>query len=247
MLTEAIQHLYDVFRGYEPGTLHESCTCGCITREQIEALRSKELRKLTADELSYYSFKAITTFGKVRDYKHFLPRLCELIATESYPHNTEIVLAGKLEYANFINWPDNERAAVEQYLYALWDDLLHHWPYHTQVDDVLCNIALILGSPAGALDSWSALLPTQRSARLHLADWLSGGPGSENQPPPFWAEAGDGWAQVVAWQKSPAVASVMESALVEWADTDEGAKWCGTPMSPEILERMTRPWREYGL
>lgn len=228
MLTEAIQHLYDVFARYEPSTLDESCAC-CITRAEVEPLRSKGLRESTADDLSYYSFKAMTTIGTVRDYKYFLPRLCELIATAPFPKNVEIVLAGKLEYAGFANWPPDERAAVEQYLHALWDDLLHHWPYHEQADVVLCCITRVLGSPARPLEVWSALLPIERSARLHLANWLSWGPGCNDQPPPFWDEAREGWARVVAWLKSPAIASVMESAFAEWADTAEGAKWYGTP------------------
>lgn len=230
LLAQAIQHLYDAFARYEPSALDRSCAC-CVSRDDIENLRSRGLRELTANHLSYYSFKAITTIGTVSDWKYFLPRICELIATVPFPKDVETVLAGKLEHANFADWPPHERAAVEQYLHALWDDLLHTWPYHEHADVVLCCITRVLGSPAAALDAWSALLPTQRSARLHLANWLSWGPGCNDRPPPFWEDARPGWAQVVAWSKSEVVASAMESAFAEWAQTSEGAKWYGTERS----------------
>ncbi len=226
MLSDAIQRMYDVFAPYRPDTLDESCPC-CIARTDLNPLQTNNLRELSADDLSSYAFKAMTTIGTVKEWKHFLPRICELIAAGPFPKNIEIVLAGKLEYAEIGSWPAGERDAVERYLRALWSDLLHNWPHHEQPDSVLCCFARGAGSLAEAIGTWSALLPNEKNARLHLAAWLKWGPANEDTPPPFWEEAEQAWAMVVAWLRSPAVEAVRESALAEWAETAEGAEWYG--------------------
>ena len=215
MITQAIERLYDVFARYEPNTLQSSCPC-CVDRKDVELLLSEPLRKIPPSLFSRYCHKAMTTFGTVQDYKHFLPRICELVAAGELENDPEIALAGKLEYAEFANWPQEEREAIESYLRVLWEDVLHTWRHPLNAGIALCCLTRILGSPADTLETWAALLPTNRTARLHLAEWLTYGPGCDDRPPPFWEESPGGWAKVAMWIKSPAVAEVMQAAYDEW-------------------------------
>lgn len=64
----------------------------------------------------------MTTWGTVGDYKHFLPRLLELVP-EPAGITCELdieVLFGKLRYGKWDTWPEGEQRAIRHYLMALW-------------------------------------------------------------------------------------------------------------------------------
>ncbi|ASN83193.1 hypothetical protein DFI_18510 (plasmid) [Deinococcus ficus] len=64
----------------------------------------------------------MTTWGDEVDFKHFLPRLLELIAHDQL---SEIeILLGKLTYSQWWSWPDQEYAAVDAFLHTWWEDVL---------------------------------------------------------------------------------------------------------------------------
>jgi len=85
---------------------------------------SKQLRALTADDLSRYTGKAMTTWGDLRDFKHFLPRILELTAELTTPYEIWIAF-DKLEIADWENWEQNERKVVEEFMFALWENLIN--------------------------------------------------------------------------------------------------------------------------
>ncbi|OQP57155.1 hypothetical protein A3860_11365 [Niastella vici] len=86
-------------------------------------LFSKPLTHLTSDDLSTFTGKAMTTWGEVNDYKHFLPRMLELTATNNAPYDIEIIFS-KLEYGNWQTWDEIEQKAIHEYMFALWENLL---------------------------------------------------------------------------------------------------------------------------
>ena len=86
-------------------------------------LFSKQLKDLTADDLSRFAGKAMTTWGDVNDYKHFLPRIFELTGELNTPYELWIAFE-KLNYGHLNNWEDIEVKAIHNYMLALWDNLL---------------------------------------------------------------------------------------------------------------------------
>ncbi len=148
-LERAVVDLYEVFRAYRPGDRIEGCPC-CVTNDMKIALHRVPLGDLSWADLKVYSAKALTTFGTERDFKHFLPRLLELSATQpgEAPFGLEMTL-GKLVYAKWDLWPERERAVVKQYADALgmaladptnaagWDD----W----EREEVAAGLAAIRG------------------------------------------------------------------------------------------------------
>ena len=78
-LRKAIADLYNVFEDYHLDSHVEGCPC-CVTKDDKKLIEAKVLRELTADDLNHFAFNAMTTWGTVKDFKHFLPRLLELLA-----------------------------------------------------------------------------------------------------------------------------------------------------------------------
>lgn len=120
-LQQAVENLYIVFSAYPLSSL-EGCPC-CVSAADKEKVIHRPLRELTEDDLGRYAGKAMTTWGTVEDFKHFLPRLFELTAAFQAPYE-EYVIFNKLEYGHWRTWPLTEIDAIEQYFLALWDVVL---------------------------------------------------------------------------------------------------------------------------
>lgn len=233
-LRMAIERLYSVFGGYRPSTLDQSCRC-CVAESEIAALRAMPLRKLSADDLSRYASKAVTTFGGIQDFKYFLPRISELITAAPFPVNSEIAIGGKLYLADFPTWPESERGAVDQFLTTLWESALGQWPHHLGADELL-HASAAAGILPQRLETWSELATAEPTARSHLADLICRwAPFTE--APAFWSEDALGdqetsapgfapdWRPVVAWLRRPAMAKLVEAAFRDWLATPEGDAW----------------------
>lgn len=115
-LSESIRQLYNCFLRYPLKAKIEGCP-HCNLGNSESALHNKSLNDLTWDDLGVYPFKAMTTFGDVDDFKHFLPRILELLATDFFNahYDTELIL-GKLNYGKWAEWPPEEQAAIRQFL-----------------------------------------------------------------------------------------------------------------------------------
>jgi hypothetical protein len=125
-----------------------------------ERLASKALRDLDVVDLNQYAFKAMTTWGTDRDFKHFLPRLFELTLDSFSSFNFPEVLFGKLKCAKWMTWPKVEKDAIEAFLGAFWD---HHLRLPPDIPDgdgirsVLAGLAEACDSVAPYLDIWEKM------------------------------------------------------------------------------------------
>jgi len=77
-LKKAIADLYSVFKDYRLDSHVEGCPC-CVTKNDKQLIEAKVLTELSPDDLNRFAFKAMTTWGTVEDFKHFLPRQRELL------------------------------------------------------------------------------------------------------------------------------------------------------------------------
>ncbi|GIV08225.1 MAG: hypothetical protein KatS3mg019_0316 [Fimbriimonadales bacterium] len=133
-LQNAIERLYQAFSRYDTYS-GQACPC-CVDHEDHERLRSKPLRELTLEDLADYSSKALLTWGTVDDFKHFLPRMYELLA--HHPNSWLVLpeaIVGKLSLAKWRNWEPNEQSAVEEFLYAWWEHTLSTLPEYPKTID----------------------------------------------------------------------------------------------------------------
>ncbi|HEV2235881.1 MAG TPA: hypothetical protein VGR57_04385 [Ktedonobacterales bacterium] len=171
-LRAAIGGLYATFASYPLKRVIVGCP-HCVSRADSGTLHIRALDALTADDVRFYAFKAMTTFGDEEDFKHFLPRLLELLAREVEAGGAEEdlgfdeeVLGGKLAMAGYSDWPAVEREAVERFLDAMWAVLLARFPTKLEAETFLCFLAQFT-----TLDRYLALwrATRTRSALAHVA------------------------------------------------------------------------------
>lgn len=100
----------------------EGCPC-CVSDTDKEKIHSKLLSDLDGDDLSRYAFKVMTTWGDTNDFKHYLPKIFELLATTDFIVDTFVVL-GKLNDGQWKIWTEKEQAGIKIFLFSWWSDLI---------------------------------------------------------------------------------------------------------------------------
>ena len=216
-LRGAIEHLYVVFEPYHVQTL-VGCP-HCTSDEHGRYLASHPLKRLAPADLERYAFKAMTTWGTVQDFKHFLPRVLEIAAEGAFNQSVDVeVVFSKLEYGDWHQWPERERAAVTGYLRSLWLDLLSRYPHPLEADECLCGIGNAVGDMTFYLDASSAAKGCP--AMLHLAEFVEAnvGPVYRKRQTPilrnaFWEDRPAQARQVSEWLLDPARVDQVERAF----------------------------------
>lgn len=256
VLRERIRELYAVFRSYRlaPDIHSDPCFPGaCDDRP----LRAYPLHQLPPEAYSSYQWKAMTTWGSVSDFKHFLPRMLDIIAT--LPSiETEVSFAEggrfeawivfeKLRYGDWRRWTAVERQSLDAYFDALWSVLLvrpldlgqEPWCIHT-LGEWLRAFAFAHDDLTPFLQQWEneaqnpteGLLAASRLAQTIVR--VSEG---------FLKRDSLGWdcyheldkqeRQVIHWLASDGVFRLLESAYFRWHDSphasllSEGHYWLG--------------------
>lgn len=163
----SIDELYHVFARYRVERPVEGCP-HCTSDADDKLLRSKPLQTLAGSDLSRIAFKAMTTLGTVEDFKHFLPRILELVAQRDEIGDTDVEVAlSKLDYGKWHYWPGAERDAVERYLNESWVARLAAYTDSAQIDRYLCGLARAGVQIERYLDLWRKTPGLPPS--LHLA------------------------------------------------------------------------------
>jgi hypothetical protein len=146
-------------------------------------LRAAELPKLPAEAFQRYAWKAVTTWGSVNDFKHFLPRILELIALgETGIAFDAASTLEKLNYGRWRTWPSSEQVAIEAYLFALWDTWLRQpievyaaiYESYCEAYFWLDRILKIDDRPAGYLTLWRERLESQETRVLSASQLCAG-------------------------------------------------------------------------
>ncbi len=122
MISAGLEKLYSCFSNYTTVNM-QACTCGCISDEQIRRLNAKPLRVLSLDDLGFYHHKAMTTWGDVPHYKHFLPRILELyVSKRDNPQFGLEEITCKLNEAAWTEWPEEERNTIKEFMLSDWSE-----------------------------------------------------------------------------------------------------------------------------
>jgi len=150
-LKTAIQNLYKTFSAYTLNRGMPGCPC-CVNEARQEVLYSKPLKQLSGQELSHYYLKAMTTWGGVNDFKHFLPRFFEILATDKETLQVFIIFE-HLDYANWDTWNLDEREPIKSFLIAWWEDSTLSEFYFNGEEFLYFGSAI--GSFQPLLDNWN--------------------------------------------------------------------------------------------
>lgn len=166
----AIDKLYEVYSVYTGNPHMEGSPLIERLAEKNRRLFVKPLNQLSTEDVSEFEGRAMTTWGEVNDYKHFLPRILELAALYESSYISGIF--DKLEYGKWDTWEKEEQDVIQEYLLALWKAILKdptkngEWlfveyfyvcaRYYVNFNDML--------------SSWEA--DTSKAATKHLADFI---------------------------------------------------------------------------
>ena len=232
-LAFAIDNLYVVFGLYKPPA-HPAFCAHCVSDVEDAILHSKPLRELSAEELKRYSFKAISTWGTVEQFKYLLPRLYELVLQEGFGYDAEILFK-KPRYGDFGSWPHTERQALYEYCDALWRFALAHHPLidylpaFVNIEDCLCSVAQIVDDLHPLLQLWDS---DTTSATLHLGDFAADNASKllANRTlfnNAFWDERPEQVKQVADWFLTRDFAAILDFAEL------------GT-LSPDVAEELAQ-------
>jgi hypothetical protein len=122
-LHSAVENLYSVYGRYPVRQHVEGCE-HCVGPDAHARLTSKPLRELAPSDLSLFAWKAMTTWGTTEDYKHFLPRIYELMLLgDGYPFDLA-TLAWKLTEGQWRLWPPPEQDSLNALFHETWQWLL---------------------------------------------------------------------------------------------------------------------------
>ncbi|TWT87178.1 hypothetical protein Mal64_27140 [Pseudobythopirellula maris] len=214
-LAETIERLYATFAPYRVGDDFVGCDC-CVSPEESGELASRPVRELTYEDLEHYSRSAMSTWGDVRHFKHFLPRLMELAVEYRDEFLDLAVVFGKLRYAQWQAWPPTEVNRVDEYLREYWAYQLSldlDSPHSDAIDTVLCAEGCALESVEPLLSAW--LAEDSISAKKHLAafvlcndDYLLRKHRLANA---FWDDRTVPHEEVLLWLRLPEVAEYLAS------------------------------------
>ncbi len=233
---DAIRGLYAAFGDNELREFTDPCL-HCHTLEDEAKVHARPLRALTADDLRLYAEDALLVWGDESDFKHFLPRICELFCRcDLYredigggvflyaPH----VLFTKFRYADWHKWPECEQEAVQRFLNAVWTGFLGDPPDEERysepfqnAEDVVCSIAQCEDDLSGYLKEW--IEDSRLSASVALARFIEvsemcthGVPVTEA----FWGQRGKQYEQIQRWLGSAEVEQKLLRAEEDAAGTD---------------------------
>jgi hypothetical protein len=230
-LIEAIENLYKIFESYRLRADTEPCPC-CHSSEDGARLRSKLLCKLGPKDLSKYAMDALYTWGTENDFKHFLPRILELLTQADEVGRAFVPpesVFGKLIYESWCstdwrNWPASEQAAISNYARAVWNAVLDSDPdeLSTAAFDWLCAFAYAESDLSFYLDQWLAAGSANAHRNLARMIVLDGvlnatGPGGG-----YWAERSEQWQQLVDWLRRSEVKQKLARGIEKWSDAPFG-------------------------
>lgn len=211
---EAIEAMYATFAKYSRQKAKFSCDQGkrckaCKTTNEV--LSSTPLRELPPKGLDHYAYSAYLESAAAKaDYKHFIPRIVELIDPIGWTGNPQVVIAQIL--GNFTGTEPTaaEDAAVEQVLLRHFEWLLQNSETKTATFEAYLNAIANRRPDVGPfIDAWTALLAEKAAlahaaafARVHLFDYDAAGHG--------WPEAP--FAKLRAWLFSDTLRKALKAA-----------------------------------
>lgn len=241
VLDEAIEGLYVAFSGYPLPEDTMPCD-GCHDLGANDLLHAAPLRELQWKHLDAYATDALMVWGDLDCYKHFLPRIFELILTAGqWPKtpNPELVFH-ILRYGQWRTWPKEEQKAIERMLQAVWETVRSNPPIeggYIDVDQWLCCISRCEDDLAPYLDEW--MKDERLSAAWALSSLILGSEiaytgADTNHDPPVW-EGEESRARIEEWSKLPhrgpfwKGSDAQYSQLQEWVTSRAALENCISP------------------
>lgn len=216
---KALEGLSLVLRRYTREMLDEEWKSFWTPQEQAW-IEGRSVWDLPEDLMGFVRVNVVTVYGSALDLKYFLPRLL-LEAVKRPGRESLCAVLRPARWADFLSWPQAERAALMAFLRSWWRGCLQEpvnfnaWP----VEDALCAAAQLGGDLSPFLQEWradervNASLHLMNTARLLLADGKD-----ELLFEAYWEECLAQAEQVHSWLLSDEVLERLQKTLLKVSD-----------------------------
>ena len=222
-LSEAVERLYSVFERYRLRPNTDACPCHHTTQEE-QQLHVPLLRKLSQSDLRTYAMDALYIWGNEEDFKHFLPRIFELLAeSRDFEFVDPQMVFRKLVYqSHWRSWLQPESDAILDYFQVLWDASINSDP-----ED--------LGF-AGAYGWIGAIAQAEHDLSPYLSRWITSSSANSHRnlaltvvrfpftraEGGYWEDRREQWQQLGKWLRLPEVKNKLVQAVETWSDEPFG-------------------------
>ncbi|MGI5487913.1 hypothetical protein [Microtetraspora malaysiensis] len=213
-LDRALDALYAAFSRYPLPAKADVCD-HCVSAERVRAARAAPLRILTASALEPYAWNGLNTWGDVEEFKHYLPRLLELVILEELDglHAPSLMLRLGVRWHS---WRKTEQEAVIATIGAWWRHTLNHYPRDvdamTMIEIIADSLELDL---APYLAEWES--NTTEAAARHMA-WLM------HDFTVSVAHDTEWYALLDNWIRGPAPATILERGFFSTSSPEAAQK-----------------------
>lgn len=238
LLEDAIEGLYAAFAAYPLPEDTMPCD-GCHTHVANDLLHAAPLRELQWEHLADYSTDALLVWGDLDCYKHFLPRIFELLLTASdWKKHTPLpeMVFLRFEYGEWRSWPDIEQAAVKTMLDAIWETIRSNPPLgvYIDVEQWLCCISMCEADLRPYLERW--MNDERLSSAWALSSLILGSTiaytGTDHEAP-VW-EGEESRARIEEWFRLPQRGAFWKHCDVQYKQLQV---WVRSPLAIEKLHR----------
>jgi hypothetical protein len=205
-----IDELYDAFAAYELSAHMGYCTC-CDDADYEHALHG-DLRSLEPKLVDKYVRDAIHHTGDEQDFKHFLPRVYELLTAGALPVADAEMVIGRLTMAGWAEWPAAERRPVLRLLDAMWDDAMRLAEPPIDIDELVCGLGLAFDAIPPQFAAWRS--DPRPFAKQRLAEFVIANAdelADRGLRDAWWAGYPQAVEQVVAWLLAPETLECLDS------------------------------------
>lgn len=165
----SINELYRIFHHYRLGDDFFGASFG-VSHADYRTLTSKPMAELEVADVERYVSQALTIWGNVGHFKHFLPRLMQLATDRYLSFERPNAIFSKLELARWQTWPADERKAVDESLMQFWETQLvspGDFPIDERIESALHGLHQACGCVQPFLERWLTI--DDQCATLHLA------------------------------------------------------------------------------
>jgi len=188
--------LYASFSKHTKPKSIDACKC-CVNADEITLLLGKNLREISAAEISNYASSVFLTAGSKSDFMYFFPRILELSLTDKFNWPDPEVVFNSVLNSEYDSWSEYQKDTVNFLLKDKFNELFETDEDGSDIEQWLCAISRVEPSISYYLDLIEN--HTDITVLHRFVDWNSDAIPSNKLANEFWDKCPEQEKQVVVW------------------------------------------------
>ena len=205
-LADILEQAYDTFGSYTVSKPLDVCTACCVVPEQERLLLNPRVREIPFSTLDVWNHAAKTATPSLTEFKHFLPRMLEMVACLEFSSVSPELTLKSFNYYSQEDWSAAEREVLNTFARAHLRYCLSLYPLtnlNIPIDEILMMYWPAPIEISGLLEVWEDA--DSLNAMRHFAEFVY--QNLEASPPPP--------------SQNPFMDQELHRMLVKWATKDQ--------------------------